>query len=752
MTKTDTDTDTPFEDWTRDDGRLLKTTLNSHRGESIPVAEACDRARDVITERVDSLDAYAIPLFEPNAPFESDAYVQYRSDSGEVRFFDSDERSIQWASTDDLATTQLGQRLKWWLPRFRDEFEPVTDDRLPPETVHANDSLSGSASDQFFTKMQSFVRKERKAEKQENKKRYETLGLDRAIERGAVAGPFLPLGDAPYEGRRVYKYLLGTEEDIEGGLSDDDITLNPQEDAEIYRKNLYIAGMEGHRSQFPLEMESVYVGDSELWLRPADHISEGSAADRALTDESKGVLWLHDLLNPLPFKRRIDALQSVQNNSEKRDLLTGNRAVHFEPDPFDVPDPAIDLNPSQSQAYLWAKASEDCLCIHGPPGTGKTRTLTAYIHEAVDQGQQVLVTAHSNQAVDNLLVGDSTMDEPEPETLHAMAEEEQTDLTITRVGSNSENAVVVDQYEHISPGQADVVAATTSGAAQFNSSEFDVAVVDEATQASRAATTIALDVSRKLILAGDHKQLPPYSASDDTIADEQRPSLFETLLTRYGEDIAVMLKTQYRMHEYIAAFPNAEFYDGELSTADQNRTWTVDNLTSLMGVNINGTEQQEAAGHSYYNEDEAEAATKQVKLLTNSGLAPSDIGVIAAYSAQVGKIRRRIQRLDVPNIHEVTVDTVDSFQGSEREAIIVSLVRSNDSAVSGFLTSPDEGPRRLNVALTRGRKRLVVIADWDTLSTRASFRDYDESCADLYARLENHIRDMEAMLDRTEPT
>lgn len=755
-TDTDTDTDTgtesPFEQWTRDDGRLLKTTLGSQAGDSVPVTEACQRARYEIAERIESQDAYAIPLFESKAPVESDAYVQYRPDSEEVKFFDSGNKTIRWVSADALATTQVGQRLKWWLPRFRNDFETVPDDKLPPATVHATDALSNSESDEFFSDMRDFVRKEREAKKEENREQYDTLGLDRAIASGAVAGPLLPLGAAPYEGDRVYKFLLGTEESLEDALDDDDETPNLRDDADIFPENLYIAGMEYHRSQFPLEMESVYVGDSELWLRPTDHIREGSAADRALTDGSKGVLWLHNLLNPLPYKRRIAALRSVQDNPHKRDLLTGNRRLQFEVDPFDIPAPPIELNASQTQAFNWAKAAEDCLCIHGPPGAGKTRTLTAYIRNAVDRGQRVLVTAHSNQAVDNLLVGDSTVDEPEAETLHAMAEDDETDLTISRAGSNSENSVVSRHYEHVSAGQADVVAATTSGAAQFKSSEFDVAVVDEATQASRAATTIALDVARKLILAGDHKQLPPYSASDDSIADEQRPSLFETLLTRYGEGIAIMLTTQYRMHEAIAAFPNNEFYDGELATAAQNEDWTVDDLTPLMGVNIDGTERQETAGHSYYNDAEAEATAKQVKLLTNSGLPPSDIGVIAGYSAQVATIREHIQQLDVHNIHEVTVDTVDSFQGSERKAMIVSLVRSNENAASGFLTNPDEGPRRLNVALTRARKRLVVIANWDTLATRATFRAPGESCADLYQRLESHIRDANNMLDQAAST
>lgn len=431
-------------------------------------------------------------------------------------------------------------------------------------------------------------------------------------------------------------------------------------------------------------------------------------------------------------------------------MLTGSRQVHFTTDRHVAPDPVVELNESQMNALLWAEATDDCLCIHGPPGTGKTRTLTAYVRQAVRQDNRVLITAHSNQAVDNLLVGNSTVDEPEAETLHAMAQTEKSEFTIARAGKNSENRVVSQYYEAVSPGSADLVAATTSGASEFASNSFDIAVIDEATQASRVATTIVLNASQKLVLAGDHKQLPPFTSSD-ALVDGQRPSLFETLIDRYGEDIAVMLRTQYRMNEEIAEFPNEAFYDGQLKTADQNRDWTIDNLSPLMGINIAGTECESATGHSYFNEEEAEAAAKQVKLLTNSGLDPSDIGVIAAYSKQVREIREQVRQLDIDKSHLVTVDTVDSFQGSEREAIIVSLTRSNDHASSGFLTLPDEGPRRLNVALTRGRKRLVVIGNWDTLGRRASFREADESCAELFDNLETHIRDLGKMLDKENP-
>lgn len=200
------------------------------------------------------------------------------------------------------------------------------------------------------------------------------------------------------------------------------------------------------------------------------------------------------------------------------------------------------------------------------------------------------------------------------------------------------------------------------------------------------------------------------------------------------------------MNSEIAAFPNEAFYDGELETADQNREWSIEKLKPLMGINIDGDERRQEPGNSYYNPDEAEAVAKQVKLLAQSGVKPEDIGVISAYSGQIGHIGNRVNQLDITNPQAVSINTVDSFQGSEREAIIVSFVRSNPEGYSGFLEFPEEGPRRLNVALTRARKRLVLVGDWNTLGTVAPHRSSENSCARLYAELAEHIRSRDRML------
>jgi superfamily I DNA and/or RNA helicase len=130
---------------------------------------------------------------------------------------------------------------------------------------------------------------------------------------------------------------------------------------------------------------------------------------------------------------------------------------------------------------------------------------------------------------------------------------------------------------------------------------------------------------------------------------------------------------------------------------------------------------------------------EEVWTLVENGVAPEDVGVISMYRGQVGCIRSRLQRAGIEGAGRVTVDTVDSFQGGEREAVVVSFVRSNDAGNGGFLELPDEGARRLNVALTRARKRLVLVGDWETLSAVAPHRNEVESCADLYDELRERL-------------
>ncbi|MFB6243673.1 MAG: AAA domain-containing protein, partial [Halobaculum sp.] len=346
-------------------------------------------------------------------------------------------------------------------------------------------------------------------------------------------------------------------------------------------------------------------------------------------------MWLAPLVTPVPYDRRLSAVETGRRDEATRALLSGREPLAFSANSYALPETQVELDRHQHDALVWADSADDLGLIHGPPGTGKTRTLTAVVLAAVEKGQSVLVSAHSNRAVDNLLVGESTPRETAPETLHAAAE--RGDIRIARVGRNTNSPVVASSYVETSPDRADVVAATTNGAARFEENSFDLAVVDEATQASRAATLVPLACAEKLVLAGDHRQLPPYTAGEAG-SDQQRPSLFETLLDRYGESAAVRLRRQYRMHEQIAAFPNETFYDGELETAEAVRERTVGDLDPVVGIDVRGDCRRHGEV-SYANEREADLVVREVRRLLDAGLSPGDIGVITPYRGQRAVLR-----------------------------------------------------------------------------------------------------------------
>ncbi|WP_135823698.1 AAA domain-containing protein [Halorussus ruber] len=731
----------------RGKGSLDRTTRFERNNSPAVLTAALDRAARTVRETPPNRDGYAVPLHEAGNPVTTDEYVLWRPDSEQIGWYDTSfgiDGTVRFVSVEEAAETTIGDRLKYWHPDLTPAAEEqLAEFELPDPEVTPKSQLSDGERRDFFEELVEFVTAERDAEQRANRRRHREAGIETLVGKGIAAGPFVSLGRVSHP-NTVGRFQFQIAESGPGGRDSDGRDVDRYRDEDIYPDSVFLVDTLDDDDRFPLAVRTTAVEGSVLTVKPDRRCSlDPAVVEELLTSDRE--FWLTHLLNPVPFERRTAAVESVRSNESKRDLLTGNRPARFAADRLSVPSVELELNEYQKQALKWADDAEDLLCIHGPPGTGKTRTLTAYVLHAVWHGDSVLVTAHSNQAVDNLLVGDSTVGDPEPGTLHEVACRERDDgekgdgLSIARVGHNSTNEVVERNYEDASVAEADVVAATTSGAAQFDTDQFDVGVVDEATQASRPATAIVLDCSRKLILSGDHKQLPPYCA-DETMKEEQsHSSLFEYLLERYGEEISVLLGRQYRMHEDIAEFPNEAFYGGSLETADRNRDWQVGDLDPLVGVDVDGEERRESGGDSLYNPEEAEAVAEEVETLVENGVAPEDVGVISMYRGQVGCIRSRLRRAGIEGAGRVTVDTVDSFQGGEREAVVVSFVRSNDEGNGGFLELPDEGARRLNVALTRARKRLVLVGDWETLSAVAPHRSEEESCADLYDELRERL-------------
>lgn len=272
--------------------------------------------------------------------------------------------------------------------------------------------------------------------------------------------------------------------------------------------------------------------------------------------------------------------------------------------------------------------------------------------------------------------------------------------------------------------EAQVVCCTLSSAGSdiLKGYKFDVCFIDEASQAMEPATLIALAKSSKWILAGDHKQLPPTITSNDAKALSY--TLFERWILEFPT-FSRMLSVQYRMHEKIMGFSNAQFYDGNLIASEQNKTHTLESLRGyticsdyaheqailphfpvcFIDVSL-GKERQNEGSFSYFNVAEIQVVSDLILKLTACRVFPEDIGVISTYDAQVQALKNKLHGSGVE------VKSVDGFQGREKEVILVSLVRSNEENEIGFL----KDYRRLNVALTRAKRKLIVMGNLQTLS------------------------------------
>ena len=270
--------------------------------------------------------------------------------------------------------------------------------------------------------------------------------------------------------------------------------------------------------------------------------------------------------------------------------------------------------------------------------------------------------------------------------------------------------------------EARIVCATLTGldSQLLGRRRFDVVVIDEACQATEPAAWVPLLRANKLVLAGDHCQLPPTVLSPEAAERGLAVSLMERLVLQFGPSVTRLLTVQHRMHAAIMGFSNVEFYDGQLLAHESVAIHRLCDLPSVTADPLTERPVQfiDTAGASYDEEleedtgsrrnvQEAALAVKKVRALLAAGVSAAHIGVITPYRAQVRLLRDRLA--DVPGLE---IDSVDGFQGREKEAIIVSFVRSNNEGEIGFLADT----RRTNVALTRARRTLLLIGDSATLA------------------------------------
>lgn len=494
----------------------------------------------------------------------------------------------------------------------------------------------------------------------------------------------------------------------------------------------------------------------------------------------------------------LDRVMKAKNNrlAYLRDLFYSHqKAGRFSFEPMKFPW----LNPTQERAVnevLWAK---DVAIVHGPPGTGKTTTLVEAINETLMRESQVLVCAQSNMAVDwiseklvdrgiNVLrIGNPTRvndkmlgftyerrfeshaDYPQLWAIRKAIRElrknrkkgsENYHQKMDRLKSRAAEIELRINAELF--GEARVIACTLVGSAHhlLEGMKFGTLFIDEAAQALEAACWIPMKRASRVILAGDHCQLPPTVKSIAAL----RAGLGKTLMERIAEnkpEVVTLLKIQYRMNDEIMRFSSDWFYEGKVESAPQIKyrsvldydhpiTW-IDTSNEENQITIEGEDapedsasassaasaanqnsdlnfKEQFVGESFGRINKAEA---ELTLLTLAEYFTKiskrrvleeriDVGIISPYRAQVQYLKKLIKKYEFfkPYRRLISVNTVDGFQGQERDVILISLVRSNDEGQIGFL----KDLRRMNVAMTRARMKLIILGNKDTMTKHPFYK------------------------------
>lgn len=423
------------------------------------------------------------------------------------------------------------------------------------------------------------------------------------------------------------------------------------------------------------------------------------------------------------------------------------------------------LNSVQEQAVNLVLCSRDVMIVHGPPGTGKTTTLVEAIYETLHREPQVLVCAQSNTAVDwiserlvdrgvNVLrignpsrVNDKMLSytyerkfesHPSYPELWSLRKEirlirsqarrktyEQRESLRSRVSRLKDRAAEIEIAINADLfNSAHVIASTLVSCNNriLYGHRFGTLFIDEAAQALEAACWIAIGKADRVVLAGDHKQLPPTIKCHEAAKGGLDTTLMEIVANNKPEAVT-LLKTQYRMNRQIMQFSSDWFYRGQLTAAsDVAFRGILDLDTAISWIDTSDLDFKEKfVGESFgrINKPEADLLIGTLqKYIERIGVhrvidESIDIGIISPYKAQVQYLRSRVKSAEWlrPILSLVTVNTVDGFQGQERDVIFISLVRANDSGQIGFLNDL----RRMNVAMTRARMKLVILGDASTL-------------------------------------
>ena len=588
---------------------------------------------------------------------------------------------------------------------------------------------------------QLLLRMEYEHEKEEFKRQTETMGVARKVKRGLCWYPASP-------GRSYYNSLNQLVIDITRTENKE-----IEHSFEFGRPVCFFRQSFDGKVNYMNFIATVSYADDE---RMVVVLPSAGALLELQTEEVLGVqLYFDETSYRAMFEALEDTIRAKGNRlAELRDTLLGTQKPGFR-ELYPVRFPW--LNSTQETAVNKVLCTRDVAIVHGPPGTGKTTTLVEAIYETLHREPQVLVCAQSNTAVDwiceklvdrgvpVLRIGNPTRvndkmlsftyerrfeNHPSyPELWGIRKSIREMGSRMSRLRDRATELEILINADLFDSARVIASTLVSSNHRLLNGRRFPTLFIDEAAQALEAACWIAIRKADRVILAGDHCQLPPTIKCIEAARGGLDHTLMEKVVQQKPSAVS-LLKVQYRMHEAIMRFPSEWFYNGELEAAPEVRNRGILDFDTPMNW-IDASEMdfhEEFVGESFgrINKQEANLLLQELEAyISRIGKArildeSIDFGLISPYKAQVQYLRSKIRGSSFlrPFRSLITVNTVDGFQGQERDVVFISLVRANEDGQIGFLNDL----RRMNVAITRARMKLVILGDATTLTKHAFYR------------------------------